>query len=154
MIVTVKDHASGKSKPLTRKFEVLKTQLGFIRVGVTYDGGTVPAPPIAVPGQTFWVNFNIVGFELSKDKDPAKQHPDVLVEMRIIDLETGKPTITKPSSGRITEVDPGLKNVLLFPPIPINLNRPGKFKIELKATDNQAKKTVEQTLEFSVIEVK
>jgi hypothetical protein len=154
MIVTVKDHAANKSKQLTRDFEVLKTQFGFIRVGLTYDGGTVPAPPVAVPGQTYWVNFNLVGFELSKDKDPAKQHPDVSVEMRIIDMDTGKPTVAKPSTGRVTELNPEVKNVLLFLPFPINLNRAGKFKIELKATDNLAKKTVEQTLEFTVTEVK
>jgi hypothetical protein len=154
MIVTVKDHIANKTKQLTQKFEVLKTQLGFIRVGLFYEGGGLPAPPIAVAGQTYWVNFNLVGFKLTDDKDPAKQHPDVSVEMRIIDLETGKPTVARPSTGRITELNPEVKNVLLFVPFPVKLNRAGKFKIELKATDNLAKKTIEQALEFTVLEVK
>ena len=155
MIVTVKDHAANKTARLEQKFEVLKPQLGFIGVFITYDGnGTVPAPPVAVPGQTYWVNFSLVGFEMSKDKDPAKQRPDVSVEMRVVDLADGKPTVAKPSTNHTTEVNPEIKNVLLFFPFPVNLNRAGKFKIELKATDNLTKKTVEQTLEFTVLEAK
>jgi hypothetical protein len=155
LIVTVKDHAANKTQTLTRKFEVLKPQFGFVRVGITYDGGAVPAPTVAVPGQTYWVNFGLVGFELTKDKDPAKQHPNVSVEMRILDLETGKPTLAKSSTGNVTELsDQQYKTFLPFLPFPINLNRNGKFKIELKATDNLSKKTVVQELEFTVLEVK
>jgi hypothetical protein len=153
LIVTVKDHAANKEKALTRKFEVLKPQFGFVRVGITYDGGAVPAPPVAVPGQTYWVNFGLVGFDLSKDKDPNKQQPNVTVEMRIIDLETGKPTVAKPSTGGATEVTSEFRTFLPFV-FPVNLNRAGKFKIELKATDQLTKKTVEQALEFTVIEMK
>jgi len=154
LIVTVKDHSANKTETLKRKFEVLKPQLGFVRIGISYDQGNIPAPPVAVPGQTYWVNFGLVGFELSKDKDPAKQNPDIKVEMSIIDMETGKPTVAKPSTGGgATEVDPQFKTFLPFV-FPVNLNRAGKFKIELKATDRLAKKTVEQTLEFNVIEMK
>jgi hypothetical protein len=148
LIVTVKDHIANKTQPLTRKFEVLKPQFGFVRVGITYDGGTVSAPPIAVPGQTYWVNFFLVGFELDKSKNP-----NVAVEMRIIDLATGKPTVAKPSTGAAMEVTEQFKTVLPFV-FPVNLNRSGKFKVELKATDNLAKKTVTQELEFSVIDMK
>lgn len=152
--VTVKDHTANKEKSLTRKFEVLKPTFGFVRVGITYDGGAVPAPPVAVPGQTYWINFGLVGFELSKDKDPAKQHPNLSVEMRIIDLETGKPTVAKPfTAPPVTEASEQFKSFLPFV-FPVNLNRSGKFKVELKATDGLAKKTIEQTLEFSVMEMK
>jgi hypothetical protein len=43
---------------------------------------------------------------------------------------------------------------MTFLPIPLQLNRAGKFKVVLKATDNVAKKTAEQTLDLEVLATK
>jgi hypothetical protein len=151
--VTVKDRATNKSETLTRKFEVLPTRFGFIRTGFSHLFPNLnvapPAPPVAVPGQTYLVNFAIVGFALDKNR---KDQPNIEASLRVLD-EDGKPTLPKPFSGVANEVGPEFKNV-----IPMNfilaLNRAGKFKLELKATDKISGKTAEQVLDLHVVEPK
>jgi hypothetical protein len=152
--VIVKDLSTDKSETLTRKFEVLPTKFGFIRVGLchVFPGGgafTPAAPPIAVPGQSYLVNFAVVGFALDKDR---KDQPNIDASLRILD-EDGKPTLAKPFGGQATEVGPEFKKVLPMQFV-MSLNRPGKFKLELKATDKITGKTAEQTLELNVVETK
>lgn len=146
--VTVKDRGADKTETLTRKFEVLPRKFGFVRLGIAYETGQ-PAPPQAVAGQTFLVNFAVVGFDLDKAK---KDQPNIEVAMRILD-EDGKQTLAKPFTGSATEVEPQFKKIVPMQFI-LQLNRPGKFKIELKATDKFGGKSAEQTLDFVVTEPK
>jgi hypothetical protein len=151
--VTVKDRSTGKSETLTRKFEVLPTSFGFIRVGFAHLFPSVnffpPAPPIGAPGETYLVNFAVVGFALDKDK---KDQPNIETSLRILD-EDGKPTLPKPFAGSATEAAAEFKKVLPMQFI-VSLNRTGKFKLELKATDKITGKSVEQTLDLTVAEPK
>jgi hypothetical protein len=148
--VTVTDRAAKKTEILTRKFEVLPLKFGFVRLAVTYETGQ-DAPPVAVPGQALMLNFTLVGFELDK----KKQQPNVAVEMRILD-EAGKPTLAKPFTASLQEVEEQYKDYKKAFPLqnPLNINRAGKFKIMIKATDKIGNKTVEQELDLTALEVK
>jgi hypothetical protein len=146
--VTVSDLAD-KNKATTtlnRKFEVLPRKFGFVRVSLANEK-EMPVPAIAVPGQTFFVNFAVVGFDISDDK----KNPDLAVEMRILD-EASKPTLAKPFTGETKEVPAAFRKIVPMQFV-LAVNRPGKFTIELKATDRLSKKTAEQTLTFTVLEV-
>jgi hypothetical protein len=145
--VTVTDRAAKKTEPLIRKFEVLPLKFGFVQLFLRSEANQ-DAPPVAVPGQTLVLNFALVGFELDK----KKQQPNVEVEMRILD-SAGKPTLPKPFTASLQEVDEQYKKVIPLQPV-LNLNRAGKFKIMLKATDKITNKTVEQEMDLNVVEVK
>lgn len=153
--VTVKDRATNQSDTLTRKFEVVPRKFGIVRVGLTYVPPArdveMPAPPLAVPGQTLLVNFALVGFEVDKTR---KDQPHIETVMRVLD-EEGKPTLSKPYSGEYKDaIPPEFKHggwPMLFL---LQVNRPGKFKIEIKATDKVGGKTAEQVLDLTVIEPK
>jgi hypothetical protein len=153
MKVTVKDRTSGKSESLSRKFEVLPIKFGFVRVGFSYlypgVGANPPAPPVAVPGQTYLVNFTVVGFELDK---AHKDQPNIESSLRVLD-EDGKPVLAKPYTGSATEIPPELKKYIPMQFV-LQLNRAGKFKVELKATDKVSGKSAEQILDLTVIETK
>jgi hypothetical protein len=144
--IQVTDRAAKKTADLTYRFEILPTSFGFVQASIVLPNN-LPTPPTAVPGQEFWVNFALVGFDL----DAAKKQPNVTVEMQVIDLATGKPTLAKPFTGESKNVAEEFKKILPMQFI-LQLNRPGKYQVQLKATDNNGKKTAEQTLDFTVLE--
>ncbi|MBY0527107.1 MAG: hypothetical protein K2R98_27175 [Gemmataceae bacterium] len=130
--VTVIDRAVKPmaTKDLNYKFEVVKSEFGLVRLTTFLDAkGETPAPMVGVPGQFIHVNFVAVGFT----RDKGKKQPNILVEMRIIDDATGKPTLAKPFSGEVNEVDPKYQSVPMG--FGVALNRPGNYTVELKATD-------------------
>jgi hypothetical protein len=150
MKVTVTDLAANPKQKveLTKKFEVIPRKFGFVKVGLfnVNGAGAGPAPPIGVPGQTIAVTAAVVGFELDD-----KTNANLAFEMQILD-ETGKPTLTQPFTGEAKNI-PQDQRKLLALNFAIALNRPGKFTIELKATDKLAKgQPIVQTLSFTVIE--
>jgi len=151
MKVTVTDVETKKTQVLEQKFEVIPAQLGFVRVGLTYDAPTYyPAPAIGVPGQTLLLHFSLVGFELDK-----KNNPDVNVSMVILDEATGKPTVAKPNSGDVKMIaSKEFETIIPFDPIPIQINRPGKYTITIKATDRHNKKTADQSISLTVADTK
>jgi hypothetical protein len=148
--VTVKDRANGESASFTRKFEVLPREFGLVQVAMTYfvpDGDCyLPAPPVGVVGQRFLVNFTVVGFDLDKAR---KDQPNVETRMRVLD-EDGKATLAKPYSGVVKEIDPVYAKGIPMQYV-LQLNRPGRFTIELKATDTLTGKTAQRTLELVVV---
>jgi hypothetical protein len=149
MNVTVKDEPSGKSSTLTQNFEVTKRDFGIIRLGLFYDDqGKEWAAPYFVVGQHAWIHFNTTGFERGKDKNP-----DIEVRVRVTDA-SGKPTVAQPFTGstKSQNVPPNVQTLPWWQKI--ELNRPGKFKLELEATDNITKKTVKETLTITVVETK
>lgn len=156
MKVVVKDGAAGTSVELKRKFDVKPTQFGIVRPGFTYNplsdrqvGAPQVSPPLAVPGQNLLLNFAVVGFELKGDK----QDPNVEVKMEIAD-DSGKAVVEKPFSGSATNVDEEFKKLRVIPfQFPMQINRSGKFKITLTATDKHTNKTATQTLDLKVVEV-
>lgn len=150
LTVTVKDEIAGQSASLTHAFEVLKKDFGIGRIGLFYDEkGMVWAPPVFVAGQSAWVHFITMGF----DRDVRDKNPNVEVRMRVLD-SAGKPTLPEAVTGdtKTQKVPTNVQAVPWFQKI--ELNRPGKYKIELEATDAVAKKTVKEVLNITVLETK
>jgi hypothetical protein len=160
--VTVIDPATKTTKTLTSDFTVVPVKFGFAQVGFFYTLGDSqnrippqPAPPLAVPGQTLILNFALVGFGLEKaPKEAKRKQPNFALEATITD-DSGKPVLPKPFTVTVAQPleDPRYEQFMPFN-IPIQANRPGKFKIHLKATDKVNSKTVELPLDLAVTEVK
>src|SRR5262249_1411879 len=126
-----------------RTFTVLERAFGLVRLSASRDpDGHLPAFLPAV-GQTVWLNLTVVGFQREKDSQPH-----VTLEVRIVD-EDGKPTTAKPLTGPVNKDVPD-KDEALPLQFPILLNRPGKFTLQLKASDKLSGKSVEFSAPFRV----
>jgi hypothetical protein len=150
--VTIADAlAGGKPEVLEQKFEVLPKGFGLIRPQLAYPAqGFVPAPPVAVAGQTLMFTCAAVGFQRAKAENV--QQPNLGVEVKVYD-ESGKPTLPQPYTDLIKDVP----ETYAFAPIsvPLPLNRPGKFTVEVLVTDNVAKKgPAKFTFPLTVLEMK
>jgi hypothetical protein len=147
MVVTVEDKNAKKSAEISQDFEILKKDFGIGRLDLFYDQrGSVSAPRTFVAGQSAWIQWITMGF----DRD-ASGNPNVEVRMRIVD-ESGKPTTPQPTTGESKKADAGVSALPWFQKI--DLNRPGKFKIELEAEDKVAKKTAKEVQTITVLELK
>lgn len=147
LTLTVTDRTSKASQKLTRKFEVLPKGFGLVQLITTIDPQMTRAvPPMGVVGEFRFVNCSLVGFE----RDTAKKQPDVQVEFRVLD-ESGK-QVSKPSTVQINQDVPETAGLLPGGPFPLALNRPGKFTIELLATDRLSKKTAKLSLPLTSVE--
>jgi hypothetical protein len=151
--VSVTDNARKASGSFTRKIEVLPKDFGIVQLYTSFDpNGRFPCPSGGVTGQYLTVNFRMVGFQC-KPKDKDSKQPDVTVELRVLD-EDGKPTLQKPFEGRDNNAVE-LDTVWLPMQFHLALNRPGKFTVELQATDNLSKKIAKKvTLPLTVTEQK
>lgn len=151
--VTIADrNAKGVQNTLVRKFTVTTPSLGFVRPSfqnISESKAIVPSPPIGVPGQTLLLSFAIVGFQL----DTKTNQPKVLTEIQFLD-ESGKAVLPKPIRGLTNKVDRDEYKKILPQQFPLELNRAGKFKIQLKVTDETTRKTSELLLDLNVIELK
>jgi hypothetical protein len=161
MKLTVNDETAKSSQKLERKFTVKPVEFSLVRVGFVYlnmsetQAGAAPllAPPMAVPGQSLMLHFTAVGFsEAGNDSKPK-----LSVKMEIQD-ESGKPVLAKPFGLKqpITNYpDDETKKYKILPfQMPIQVNRSGKFKIVLSATDEHSHKTVSMPpLDLTVVEV-
>jgi hypothetical protein len=139
---TVTDRASKRSQSLSREFEVQPKQFGLVRLTTTLDhDARVPVASFAT-GETLWVNCSAVDFQRS-DKQPK-----VVVELRVLD-ESDKPVLAESFKGMIEKNVP---ETALSVPVQflVPLNRAGKFKIALKATDQLSSKTAELKFPISV----
>jgi hypothetical protein len=145
MKVTLTDRVGKGTATAQRDFEVLRPRLGFVRVGLAY-GAEHPAPAVAGPGQTLFLNFGLVGFALDK----GGKQPDMTLELRVVD-EKGKPTTSRPFRGDVRKMKPGFERFIPFDPIPFQAHRPGKYSVTLRVTDNLTKKTAEHTLPLTVL---
>jgi hypothetical protein len=140
-----------KDKPrtaeLTKKFEVTAKDFGLVRLNTSYDDrGEMPAPPVGVAGQLLWVNFGAAGFK----RDEKNKQPNIVVEMRVLD-ENGKPTVEKPIPGEVKDNVPESWSLVPMQ-FKLNLNRAGKFTVELKATDKLSDKSTTLKLPITVVE--
>ncbi|MBV8432416.1 MAG: hypothetical protein JO244_14720, partial [Solirubrobacterales bacterium] len=133
--LTVTDRASGKTGTLTRKATLLPAGFGLVRLALSSDpDGQFPVASLG-SGQSLWVNFGIVGFT----RDGEGKQPNVSFQVVVRD-EDGKPTVAKPLTGSVKS---GVPDKAVWLPIHflLSLNRPGKFTLELSATDELAGKT-------------
>jgi hypothetical protein len=158
MRVIVTDSSGKVSKELKRDFEVKKSEFGIVRPGFVYNKlneeqageATSIAPPLAVPGQNLLLHFAVVGFVLAGNKN----QPKVKVEMKVVD-EAGKPVLQKSFSGEAIDIPDEAKQLKVIPfQVPIQVNRSGKFKVVITATDkNNNDKTATLPLDLKVIEI-
>jgi hypothetical protein len=130
LVLTVTDRATKATENLERKFEILKPAFGLVRLNTSADADEkARVPPVGAVGGNLFVNFSAVRF----GRDPGKKQPNVRVEMRVVD-ENGDPTVGRPFVAVANEGVPE-KASLLAMQFSLPLNRPGKFTVELKATD-------------------
>jgi len=127
--LTVMDRLAKETKSFTHGFELLNK--GFGVVGVL-------APAVGFPANPYMLQYNIV--ELGLD---AAKKPNAKLEMKILD-ETGKP-VSPPVVNTYPADLPeslDLKKANIIPiDFPILPNRPGRFTVEIIATDAVAQKT-------------
>jgi hypothetical protein len=143
----VTDRLAKKTEELVYKFEVLPPKFGFVQVGLT-ERDYRPTPPIAVPGQELWVHFAVTGFDLD-----VKKQPNIGIDLQVIDTATNKAVLAKPVVGEIKEVTEEYKKFIPWSHT-LTLNRAGKFKVKVVATDNNSKKSEKLELDFTVVDSK
>src|SRR5262249_4431763 len=95
-------------------------------------------------GQTLLLHSALVGFQLD-----SKKQPNFAMEVRVLDSKD-TPVLKNPLKGEFKAVAKGVEQLVPFDPIPLVLNRPGKFKVVIKANDRISKKSAEQTLDLTV----
>ncbi len=147
--VTVVDSKTNAKEILSRPFEVLKKEFGLVRLSTTADGQNVPCGPFGIPGQSLYVHFFAVGFELNQTKQP-----DISIEMKIMD-EAGKVTLEKPFKEAVKPPAGQSASLVAIPlTFTLHLNRPGKFTAEFLATDKISNKTSKISLPILVLDAK
>lgn len=128
--VTVTDTKSKASAGLAVPFEVTKRGYGITTVYTSYDlRGAQYAPTTGVVGQTLYAQFSVTDFQ----RDAKTKQPNVELEYQVLDA-AGKPTLPQP---RKRVVDDGVDDAAGAIPdrFPLFLSRPGKFTLQIKATD-------------------
>jgi hypothetical protein len=145
--LSVTDVGAGATQELTRPYEVLPRGFGIVRLTTTTDPeGRSPAAVVG-DGQSLWVNFSAVGF-----KRDNRGQPDLAVALRVLD-ESGRPTLPQPFTGEVREKVP--EKALGVPmQFLLDLNRPGKFTIELKAMDKSSGESATLALPLTVMKTK
>jgi hypothetical protein len=141
--VTVTDQSNKDapiSKSIEQKFEVQPRGFGIVQLYAAADAdGKIPAPLVGVAGQALFVHFAVTDFT----RDDKTKQPNLTIEMVVYDKDK-QPTLAKPTvkqvpdeaDGKVDEKATGVPMRFLVP-----LNREGGFLIQLKATDNNSKKT-------------
>ena len=140
----VTDRVAKASKELIYPFEVVADTFGFVRSVLKHQN--VPSPPVGVPGQEVLISFSLVGFKLNE----KEMQPDIAVEMSVIDLGTGKPTLSNPFKGGVKKVDEKYKKMIPMEFV-VQLNRTGRYRFDIKATDNLSTKSETLSMYFTVL---
>jgi hypothetical protein len=139
--LTVEDVQAKDMKSFVRTFELLPQSFGI--VGVT-------APAVAFPGQPYMAQFAIVDLGLDTSKSPKAK-----VEMKILD-ESGTPVsdpIVNNFPQDLTDNTDLKKENFVGMNFPIFPNRPGRFTIEISATDSVAQKTASIRYPLTVLDI-
>jgi hypothetical protein len=141
--ITVKDLISGKSKSISRSAKVVAKDFALVRTAVSMDlDGEYPVVVFGC-GQGIWVRSNAVGF--ARDRDSKQPH--VVFTLRVLD-ESG-PIHDKPMTNTVKKDVPEKAPVVPMA-FPLSLNRPGKFTIELLASDEISGKKTKTSFPITV----
>jgi hypothetical protein len=128
--VTVSDKSRKVVRSVEQKFVVLEPAFGIVALRPTYDQeGQYPAPFLGIAGQSLWLQFGTVGFT----RHPKTRQPHNQVELRVFDAK-GQPTTEEPLVYEIKSGADEEANALDWR-LPLPLNRPGEYRVELKAMD-------------------
>jgi hypothetical protein len=143
MKVVVKDLASGREQSLKRDLKVLAKDFALVRTTVSMDPEAHFCDSTFSCGQGVWVHTSAVGFANGGGKKP-----DIVFEMRVFD-ESGKPTLANAVTGTPPKDAPANLSGLPMA-FPLTLNRPGKFTVELQATDRISNKKAKMSMPIVV----
>lgn len=142
--VTVKDRDSGKQQSLTRNFKVLPRGFALVRASASVDTDAQYPAAVFACGQGVWLHCSAVGFARGGE---GKQ-PNVAFSLRIRD-DAGKPVLARPIANTVNKGIPA-KEAALPMAFPLSLNRPGKFTIEIEATDQISGKKAKLSFPLTV----
>ena len=141
--ILVKDLASGRQQSLTRDLKVLAKTFALVRTTVTLDTDARYPAAVFACGQGVWVQSSAVGFVQDGGKKPR-----LVFEMRVLD-DSGRPTLAKPVTGTPPkDLSDNLSGLPMA--FPLTLNRPGKFTVELRASDQISGKKTRITIPILV----
>ena len=144
--VTVTDPSTKLTASLAVKFEILKKDFGVVAVYTSHDQkGELTAPTSGQVGDTLWIQYVITSFE----RDPKTKQPNVEIQFQIYD-DKGKAILVNAKNEPVPRKY--IQDATSFPPVKddaglftgqymVFLNRPGKFVVEIKATDRVSKKS-------------
>jgi hypothetical protein len=153
--IAVTDPKAKATGNLDVKFEVLKKDFAVVAVFTSYDSlGQISAPTTGQVGQTVFIQFSVASFE----RDPKTKQPNVEVLFQVYDDKNAPLLVDaagKPAPRKHVQDDKAVTLVketdgafaLNFP---LFMNRPGKFTVEIKATDNVSKKSSTYKLPVTV----
>jgi hypothetical protein len=146
--VTVADRAGGGKGMLTKQFEVLPRDFGIVQVTTSADSdGFLPVPAPGA-GQGLWLHFGAANFT----RDKSTKQPKINVSVRVLTPD-GTPTLANSLANSIDKDVPA--NTFVLPVrLSLLLNRPGKFTVEVKATDLVAGKEATLRFPLTVVEIK
>lgn len=140
--LNITDRISKENKVFHKIFHLVEPGFGFIGV---------VAPAIGVPGQHYLVQMALVDMTLD-----GKNQPNVDISMRILD-ETGTTPVAKPiltSFPKDLPEDADLKKNNFQPlQVPVYLNRPGRFIIEVDAVDKNGNKQSKLRIPLTVLDL-
>jgi hypothetical protein len=146
--LTVTDRAAKASQELTRSCQLLPKAFGIVRLTTTSDSdGQTPAPSFQA-GKSGWINLIVVGF----GRDAAKKQPNVNVVLRVLD-EKGRPALAKPITGDVNKDIPEKTDGLPLQFV-LRLKQPGKYTVELQATDKITDGTATLSFPLTVVKAK
>ena len=148
--LAVTDPKTKLTATLNVKFEVLKKDFGIVAVHTSYDpNNDRPAPTSGQVGEKLFLHFTVTSFE----RDPKTKQPDVEMLVQFLD-EKGAPLLKAPRK-HIQDAQSALpvlaKDGAFTIQFPLYLNRPGKFVVEIKATDRVSKKTFTYKLPITAL---
>jgi hypothetical protein len=145
--VMIMDRSSQASATLSRAYEILPKGFGLVRLNTSLDPNGRFIAPVVAEGQSLWVNLAAVGF--GRD---SNGNPNLGVSLSVLD-EASKPTLARPYTGEVTK--DVAANVLAVPlQFNLDLNRPGKFTVEITATDKIGGKKTAVSLPLVVQKMK
>jgi hypothetical protein len=156
MKITVTDRGANpaKSAELTRKFDVAEKDFGIVRLNCAHDlggpnGPVFPSPGLGSVGEVLFLHFGLAGF----DRDPKDKQPKLKLEIRMLDAD-GKPALAQPATEGLPKADDPVPEQLSVIPLwfPLMLTKPGKYTVELSATDLITKKNKTVTYPLTVVE--
>jgi hypothetical protein len=152
--LTVTDPSTRQSADLTVTFEVLKKTFAIVAVYTTHDPkGEIAAPTSGFVGDTLWIQYTIAAFE----RDAKTMQPDVGIQFQFYD-ENGNAILVDARNQPVPRKH--IQDAKTVPPVkvgagtfglrfPVFLNRPGKFVVQMTATDNVSGKTFTYKLPLS-----
>lgn len=142
--ITVKDLISGKEQSIKGSARVVAKDFALVRASLSTDvDGQYPVIAFG-SGQGIWIGCSAVGFE----RDRTSKQPNVSFEIRVLD-DRGNPIHKKPTTNTINKDVP--ENGSAIPmAFPLTLNRPGKFTIELLASDQISGKKAKTSFPITV----